>query len=177
MCMKTRENLEELITHYHAYITCTGCEEKDEDESTKLYDELQGILLMMDTYGLSVCRRFDIPVFKTVYDALAMRLGEIAHDCIEKQKAEKLSTRADLVLQAWPIVIGPGIAPMARAICFVPPGKLKVEIDNYSLYNLCLNKQGKELLNELRRKVPTVLIVEINFILSDRAKKQLETKK
>lgn len=98
------------------------------------------------------------------------------HDCSEttnKQVAHLLpkmlaklgkacEDRPDLILAAWPQIIGDKLAPMAQAISF-SEGVLTVRVKNSTLYSLLMQHEKTRLLKRLREKFPTVAIRNIIF--------------
>lgn len=71
--------------------------------------------------------------------------------------------RPDLVLAAWPDVIGSRLASMTQALTFVE-GILMVKIDNSTLLSL-LTRDKPRLIQNLRDKFPGTLIKTILFRL------------
>ncbi len=71
---------------------------------------------------------------------------------------------SDLVLLAWPEVIGAKFAPMARAVSFIE-GVLTVKVRNSSLYSLLIQHEKNKLQNQLQKQVPSVKIRNIIFRL------------
>lgn len=72
--------------------------------------------------------------------------------------------RGDLVLAAWPELIGPKLAGMTEAISF-QEGILHVKVSNSSLYSLLRQSDGRTLLKRLRDKFPRTEIKNILFRL------------
>lgn len=70
--------------------------------------------------------------------------------------------RPDLILAAWPQIIGEKLAPMAKAVCF-EKGILVVKVSNSTLYSLLSQHERGRLLKNLREKFPTVEIKNIHF--------------
>ncbi len=70
--------------------------------------------------------------------------------------------RPDLILAAWPLLIGPRLAPMTQAVSFVD-GFLNVKVRNSSLLSLLAQHERKRLLKELRQKFPHATIRSIQF--------------
>lgn len=66
------------------------------------------------------------------------------------------------VLQAWPDVIGEKLAPMTEAISF-QEGVLKVHVKNATLYSLLVKHEKGKVLDQLRKKLPSVEIRNIIF--------------
>jgi hypothetical protein len=76
----------------------------------------------------------------------------------------KVSQRPDLVLAAWPEVIGSQLAPMTKAIAFVD-GVLTVKVNNSTLYYLLAQNDKPRLVKNLRDKFPATTIKTIFFQL------------
>lgn len=76
--------------------------------------------------------------------------------------SKKKQARPDLILAAWPELIGPRLAPMTRAVSFVD-GLLSVKVRNSSLLSLLVCHERKRLLKELRQKFPHATIRNIQF--------------
>lgn len=72
-----------------------------------------------------------------------------------------LQDNPETVLSAWPEVIGPAHAPMARAEHF-SEGTLVVKVKNSILFSL-LRQDKRRIIERLRRKAPTVKICDIVF--------------
>lgn len=75
---------------------------------------------------------------------------------------ESFSDRPDLILAAWPDLIGPHFAPMTQAISFAE-GILVVKIKNSSLYGLLSTREKGRLIQTLKTKFPKVFIKTILF--------------
>lgn len=72
------------------------------------------------------------------------------------------SDRPDLILAAWPDVIGERLAPMTEAISFIN-GVLTVKVKNSTLYGLLCNNDKPKLVQALKAKFPKILIKTILF--------------
>lgn len=70
--------------------------------------------------------------------------------------------RPDLVVAAWPQLIGEKLAPMARALSF-DQEVLYVVVSNSTLYSLLSQHEWKRLLQSLRRAFPSIKIKNIHF--------------
>jgi hypothetical protein len=70
--------------------------------------------------------------------------------------------RPDLILAAWPQVIGEKLASMTKAVSF-EKGVLFVKVGNSTLYSLLSQHERKKLLKSLREKFPGVEIKNIHF--------------
>lgn len=75
---------------------------------------------------------------------------------------ESFSDRPDLVLAAWPDVIGIHLAPMTQAVSFID-GVLVVKVKNSSLYSLLSTREKARLIQALKVKFPKVFIKTILF--------------
>lgn len=78
------------------------------------------------------------------------RIGEVYHG------------RPDLILAAWPDIIGQQLAPMTQAIS-LRNGVLEVKVKNSSLYSLLCQKERPRLLRSLQGKFPKAEIKNIFF--------------
>lgn len=87
-------------------------------------------------------------------------LAEITPTVVE-QLRKGLQDNPETVLSAWPEVIGPSHAPMARAENF-SDGTLIVRVKNSILYSL-LCQDKRRIIERLRCKAPTVEIRNIIF--------------
>jgi hypothetical protein len=72
--------------------------------------------------------------------------------------------RPDLILAAWPQLIGEKLAAMTKAVSF-ENGMLTVKVSNSTLYSLLAQHERGRLLKSLREKFPSVEIKNINFRL------------
>jgi hypothetical protein len=70
--------------------------------------------------------------------------------------------RGDLILAAWPAVIGERHAPMTQAVAFVG-GVLTVRVRNSTLYSLLVQHERSRLLKALRTQFPQTAIHNIVF--------------
>lgn len=70
--------------------------------------------------------------------------------------------RGDLVLAAWPTIIGPQLAVMAQAVSFVD-GTLCVKVKNSTLLSVLSQHEKLRLLKMLRGKFPDIEIRNIHF--------------
>ena len=76
----------------------------------------------------------------------------------------RFQDRPDLVLLAWPEVIGERLAPMTQAISFID-GVSTVKVRNSSLYSLLIQHEKMKLQNQLQKRLPSVKIRNIIFRL------------
>ncbi|MCI0382071.1 MAG: DUF721 domain-containing protein [Chlamydiae bacterium] len=79
-----------------------------------------------------------------------------------KQIERKSLDRPDLIMAAWPAIIGKEFAPMTRVISF-DQGILAIKVKNSSLYSLLSGQERGKLLDALRKKFPSVEIKNIRF--------------
>ncbi len=70
--------------------------------------------------------------------------------------------RPDLVLHAWPEIIGEKLAPMTKPVAF-DKGILTVKVNNSTLYSLLSQHERVRLLNCLRQRFPAIEIKNIYF--------------
>lgn len=68
----------------------------------------------------------------------------------------------DLILAAWPDVIGSKLASMTQAVSFFD-GILLVKVKNSTLHSLLSQNDKPRILNILRQKFPNVQIKSISF--------------
>jgi hypothetical protein len=81
-----------------------------------------------------------------------------------EEVGRKCVLRPDLILAAWPEVIGPELAPFTKAITF-QDGVLNVTVNNSTLYSLLSQNDKPRLIQNLRDKFPETLIKTIFFRL------------
>jgi hypothetical protein len=75
---------------------------------------------------------------------------------------EAYKDRPDLILAAWPDIIGPRLAGMTQALSF-EEGVLVVKVKNSTLYSLLSQKDKPSILYNLRLKFPKVPIKNVLF--------------
>jgi hypothetical protein len=80
------------------------------------------------------------------------------------QIAKVHGQRPDLILLAWPQIIGDKFAPMTKAISF-KEGVLTVHVNNSTLYSILAQQEKKRLLRQLKEKFPSVQIRDLLFRL------------
>ncbi len=81
-----------------------------------------------------------------------------------KKIGEVHKERPDLILAAWPQIIGERLSKMARAVSF-EGGVLTVKVANSTLYSLLMQHEKKRLLQVLRETFPGAEIKNIVFRL------------
>lgn len=89
------------------------------------------------------------------------RLSEVLPNVLGQISAN-FKERPDLVLAAWPEVIGPRLAPMTQAVSFAE-GVLTVKVRSSTLYSLLSLNDKHKLLNAMRMKFPQTEIERILF--------------
>lgn len=70
--------------------------------------------------------------------------------------------RPDLILAAWPDIIGSKLASMTQAVSFAD-GVLVIKVKNSTLHSLLSQNDKPRILNRLRQKFPDVYIKTISF--------------
>jgi Dna[CI] antecedent, DciA len=70
--------------------------------------------------------------------------------------------RPDMILAAWPMLVGPQVASMTQAVQF-HEGVLRVKVHNSPLYSLLSQHEKIKLLRALRSQFPKVEIKNILF--------------
>ena len=90
-------------------------------------------------------------------------LSEILPEWLESISS-RYHDRPDLVLLAWPEVIGEKFAPMTQAVSFID-GVLTVKVRNSSLYSLLVQHEKRKLQYQLQKRIPSVNIRNIIFRL------------
>lgn len=76
--------------------------------------------------------------------------------------ASKVEQQPGAVLEAWPYVIGPELAPMTQAVSF-NDGLLMVKVSDSTLYALLVRHERPQLLRNLRMRFPKTSIKNIVF--------------
>jgi hypothetical protein len=92
---------------------------------------------------------------KQIKDLLPKALGSIG--ALQRN-------RPDLIVAAWPEVIGEKLAAMTKAVSF-DQGVLYVKVRNSTLYSLLSQHERGRLLKSLREKFPSIEIKNIHFRL------------
>lgn len=100
---------------------------------------------------------YDGPIPTTRH--ISQVLPGILHDI-----GKNFQNRPDLILAAWPDVIGQKLAPMTQAVSF-SDGFLVVKVHNSTLYSLLAQNDKPRLLKNLRDKFPQTTIKSIVFQL------------
>lgn len=94
-------------------------------------------------------------------DVTTHRLADVMPRILD-EIVQVFADRPDLILAAWPDVIGPHLAPMTEATSF-DRGVLTVKVKNSTLYSLLNQHDKPKLLERLRSKFPKVEIKTILF--------------
>ncbi|MBM3198818.1 MAG: DUF721 domain-containing protein [Chlamydiae bacterium] len=100
------------------------------------------------------------------YDGVALTGKELS-SLLPKWLAKVQNTfqdRPDLILLAWPDVVGAKLAAMTTAVSFLE-GILLVRVKNSSLYSLLVQHEKPRLQKELQKRFPSVIIKNIVFRL------------
>jgi len=100
-------------------------------------------------------KNYDGPGVTTrqVSDLLTNALSRIGHT---------FQARPDLVLAAWPDIVGQKLERMTEAVSF-QEGILYIKVKNSTLYSLLNQNDKPRLLNILRKRFPKVIIKTIVF--------------
>lgn len=80
------------------------------------------------------------------------------------QLGESFKERPDLILAAWPKIVGEKLSPMAEAVSF-EGGILTIKVKNSTLLSLLSLHEKTRLLNSLRDQFPRSTIRNIIFRL------------
>lgn len=89
------------------------------------------------------------------------RVGDLLPKVLGKI-GEAYQDRPDLILAAWPEVIGLKLAAMTQAISFID-GNLLVRVKNSTLHSLLNQHDKHKILEKLRKKFPKVQINNVFF--------------
>lgn len=79
-----------------------------------------------------------------------------------QQIGDRQQVRPDLILAAWPDIIGAKLAGMTRALSFNDE-VLVIAVSNSTLHSLLIQHEKQRLLKALREKFPKVPIKNILF--------------
>jgi hypothetical protein len=101
-------------------------------------------------------RHYDGPLTTTRHlrQLLPSFLEEVGRKCNE---------RPDLVVAAWPKIVGSKLAPMTQAVSFIE-GVLTVKVNNATLYSLLSQNDKARLIQELKNQFPGTFIKTIFFL-------------
>ena len=75
---------------------------------------------------------------------------------------DKFKDRPDLILAAWPVMMGPQMAKMTQAVSFAN-GVLLVKVKNSTLHSLLAQQEKSHILAKLRQQFPSSEIKTIVF--------------
>jgi len=76
--------------------------------------------------------------------------------------SETYQERPDMIIAAWPSIIGAKLAPMTHAVSFAD-GVLVIKVKNSTLHSLLSQHDKPKILQSLRQKFPKVAIHNILF--------------
>jgi len=76
--------------------------------------------------------------------------------------SSKCSERPDLIIEAWPEIIGQQLATMTKAISFIE-GILLVKVKNSTLHSLLSQTDKPRILELLRERFPNATIRGVRF--------------
>lgn len=79
-----------------------------------------------------------------------------------KKLEQSHELRPDLILAAWPQIIGEKFASMTQALSY-QEGVLTIKVKNSTLYSLLVQHEKARLLQDLRARFPTSGIKNITF--------------
>lgn len=79
-----------------------------------------------------------------------------------KSVSVKQEERPDLILRAWPEIIGPKLAGMTQAMSF-DQGILTIKVKNSSLLSILSQREKPQILQVLKQKFPQATIRNIIF--------------
>lgn len=101
------------------------------------------------------------------YDGTRVTSHQMAHflPSVLQQIHDTHCERPDLVLAAWPMIIGAQLAPMTQAISLID-GILLVTVKNSTLHSLLNQYDRPRILRTLQQQFPNVNIRGINFRVS-----------
>lgn len=98
------------------------------------------------------------------YDGIQMpsySLQSVLAHFKQKLDAKRVLAPQEIV-NAWPHVVGPHLAPMTEAVSFLE-GVLWIQVKNSSLYSLLSQYEAPRLLRELRSQFPSAKIRALRF--------------
>lgn len=90
---------------------------------------------------------------RSIGDLIPLVLGSIS---------DVYQDRPDLILAAWPGIVGPAFSTMTQAVSF-HEGVLTVKVKNSTLFSLLNQNDKPRLLSSVRKKFPNVTIYNIIF--------------
>lgn len=98
------------------------------------------------------------------YDGTAItthRITDLLSDIVFKIR-DNYKERPDLVLAAWPEVIGPQLASMTQAVSFAD-GIMLVKVKNSTLHSLLSQNDKARIMTSLKTKFPRIQLKNIVF--------------
>lgn len=98
------------------------------------------------------------------YDGAQVTTHQLSHvlPVVLEKINETFQDRPDLILAAWPDLIGPKLAPMTQAVSFAQ-GVLTVKVKNSTLYSLLSQREKPKLIKALQSKFPKINVKTILF--------------
>ncbi len=105
-----------------------------------------------------------IPRTSRYYDGVRSTTRQIRHllPQLLGQMGSEFKERPDLILAAWPEIIGEKLAPQTEALSF-REGILTVKVKNSILFSLLSQHERPKLLKSLQQKFPSITIKGIAF--------------
>lgn len=82
------------------------------------------------------------------------RLSDVLSSVLKKISSS-YSYRGDLVMKAWPSLVGESLAVMTRAESYVS-GVLTVSVFNSSLYSLLIQREKRKILILVKKDFPSI---------------------
>ncbi len=110
-----------------------------------------------DTHFKRPSRHYDGPVSTSRH--IRQLLPRLLEDI-----GKKFHERPDLIVAAWPAIIGERLAPMTQALSFTD-GVLTIKVKNSTLYSLLSQHDKPRLIKNLRDQFPGTTIKTIYFRL------------
>lgn len=98
------------------------------------------------------------------YDGTALTARQVSDllPGVLSKISESYQESPDVVIAAWPDIIGPQLAAMTQVVSFLE-GVLTIKVRNSTLYSLLSQKDKARILNSLRVRFPNVKINNIFF--------------
>lgn len=81
---------------------------------------------------------------------------------VMQEITDAVQDRPDLILAAWPEIIGSQLAGMTEALAF-QQGVLTVRVKNATLYSLLSQREKGKILTNLRKQFPKTTFTNIRF--------------
>lgn len=89
------------------------------------------------------------------------RVGDLLPKVLEKI-GEVYQDRPDLILAAWPDIIGPQLSTKTKAVSFIN-GNLLVKVTNSTTHSVLHQYDKQKILEKLRQKFPKIKINNVFF--------------